>query len=260
MNITPGTTIERGDTVTRQTIFDLVANAVIATVQASDLNTEVLPIVVASSQSDANLQAFPGRIWWDQTEQLGKVYTDMIDGTGCSVWLAFGPDRFDVALLAVEPIPFGAAVQLTGEGRKARLPPLLSDMLAQGSNFIWEVGKVVGFNNDGIASAHSTTPSGSWFACAVDGYVWCWYPVNRGTTGLASDGGLQSFDSLIRQTDITGPSGISNVRGGLVTDPLALTSGDDRTPLLCHSHTRVLGNLVNWQRRLFYGPRIGKPG
>jgi len=119
MNLTPGVTIETTDIVSRQTIYDLVANAGGGTIQAADLAEEV---VVITTQSEAPSDPKPGQCWWDQTEQLMKVFTDVIDNTACSVWLSVGPDRFDVAMLTTEPIPFGAAVMFTGDNRKVRLP------------------------------------------------------------------------------------------------------------------------------------------
>ena len=160
MKLTAGTTISPVDTVTRQTLFDLVANMAHDQIEQTDID-----------QSDGLTATFvsgtppifhrPGQLWWNTTDQLMLVFTDVLEGTGVSLYLAWGPDRFDVACLAAEPIPFGAAVQLYSAkgGRWAGLPPTPHDLTAMGTNAIWETAKVIGFNNN---VSQTTTASGTY--------------------------------------------------------------------------------------------------
>jgi hypothetical protein len=256
MQLVPGVSIESTTQVTRQTIYNLVSNALGGTVNASDLDSSVITL---ATQSDAPALA-PGLVWFDQTDQVLKVFTDVIDGTGCSCWLAFGPDRFEIALLADEPIPFGAAVQLNGENRHAKLPPDPLALTAMTKAFSdWEAAKVVGFNNTGHKSDHATAASGTWFSCAVDGLVWAWYPcnVNNGGNYMSSlgDGG---FDGLINSVvGLTGPSGISNVRGGVMWVNVADVQANAIAFLLYSTYAMTAGQ-DHWARRPFSGPRVMK--
>lgn len=261
MQLTPGTTIERGDSVTRQTIYDLVNNAIGGTVQESDLSQGVLQMVTSS---EAPSSPYPGKPWFDQTDQLFKVYTDILDGTAVSLWLSVGPDRFDTAMIAAEPIPYGAAVQLTGDGRYAKLPPdpISLDQMGKGY-YEWEVAKVVGFNNNGTMLAAETVDSGSWFACAIDGFVRTWHPANK--NDYASFGGLSGHgDSLIvGMTQLTAPSGISMLRGALARDEYHAEIQVNRSAYLVPSWQKIQVDDTTpheyfYPLQQFAGPHIAK--
>jgi hypothetical protein len=261
MRLTAGTSIQLNDTVTRQTMYDLVAQAAHNEITQTDLSNDLVVTFVSGSPP---VTTKPGQLWFDSLDQLMKVFTDEIEGTGCSIYLAFGPDRFDVAMLAAEPIPFGAAVQLVGDGRLAKLPPGPDALTAQSTDWQYEVAKVVGFNQQGDARLHETTPSGAWFACAVEGYVWCWYPVNKNISGvwLASSGGIggSPYDTLvINDASITANSGISLIRGGICRVSGAQPDGVGRKPYLVQCLSALDANNTNWTRRIFYGPRLGRP-
>lgn len=265
-SITPGTVINQGDQVTRQTIFDLVDDAVIGTVESADLD-DSLSLVLSATDTPAN--PAPGTIWFDRAEQLVKVWTDVLDGTGVSLWLTMGPDRFDVAMYATEPVPFGAAVQLTNDGRGCKLPPsgqALVDMSYDEGKF--ETAKVVGFNNTGQEMSATTGESGSWLAVAVDGFCWAWYPFNnlRGAEWRARGDGLFNFDGLISgasfaATDggFTAPNGenIDTARGGLIRVE-ADTIQQGGSPIVAQSvHRVIVDNTKHWRARvIFQGPRL----
>jgi hypothetical protein len=261
MQITPGLTIEPGDTVTRQTIFDLWADAVGGNVQVSDLAEGMEGVFAQTAEPVLR----PGRLWWDETQQLMKFYCDEVDGTGCSLWLAMGPDRFDVPLLAVEPIPFGACVQLTGEGRKAQLPPG-PETSSTHKEWMWQVGRVVAFANSSPESQRNTTASGAWFAAAVDGLVWAWYPVGRQSgAGQAFLASAQGFDTLISSmTDaagtgnLTGPSFVNaaGLRGGLCWRRGAGDIQADGEPHVAASLLQFDVFHSQHARVLFTGPRV----
>lgn len=269
MNLTQGVTINPGDVITRQTIYNLVANAQGGLVGAADLDSTVLTIVSQSSPPTP----VPGLLWWDKTSQLLKLYVDVLDGTGVSVWCAIGPDRFDIPMLAANHLPFGAAVQLLGTGRRAILPPdpITLRAITPTNNQIWENWKVVGFNQGasgqdpgGALSAQSsnaTTASDAWFACAVDGICWSWHPVDRvhQAPRISAGGGSQTWDTLPSQiSGFTGPSGISNIAGALVASDFSNVNNSK-------SHSGVARSLVTaattgsfWNKVIFWGARVGR--
>lgn len=256
MNLTPGVSIERGDIVTRQTIFDLVANAVGGTVNESDLSAGYRSV---QAQSEPPTPA-PGLVWWDMTDQLLKVYVDVIDGTGCSCWAAFGPDRLDTIVYATEPIPYGAAVQPSGDGPRAvKLPPSPLELGNMSwTDTRWEVAKVMGFHNSGVKADADTAASGTWFACAIEGFCWTWHPVSKdvGAGVFLSTKGNPAFDCLISGgSGYTSHSGISDVRGGLVwllNESIANNGG----PALTYSSYRASSDLSQYVRQLFVRGRV----
>lgn len=257
MDLTAGVSINAGDTVTRQTLYDLVALASIGTVDGSDMAAGTMPILSQSLPPD-DAQLTPGLVWWDQTEQLMKVWTDMIDGTGCSVWLAFGPDRFDIAALATEPLPFGAAVQFANHLREVKLPLDPGSLSALGdSNGRLEHCKVIGFQNKTTLSGITapTADSGTWVAVAVQGICWAWYPLYNPSTSYASIG--TGVDSIISSVSgLTGHSGHSNVRGGLyyAGQSIIQTNGPG-VVAYCPHKWGPLPNGDAWAKVIFTGPR-----
>ncbi len=164
MNLTPGTTINSGDTVTRQTLYDLWANAALGTIVTGDLAPGTLPITVASTPTDTPP---PGQVWYDQTQKLWKTWFDEIDYTGCSLWLAWGPDRFDDAFIAAEPMPHGAAFVLDR---------------AMGGRYVrratWTDPGVIGF-----VQTPNTSPSGSWLVGGILGICDAWFPHKPASAG-----------------------------------------------------------------------------
>lgn len=261
MNLTPGVTINAGDQVSRQTIYDLLAHAGGGQVTSSDLSIDCLSVVTQSEPPTP----YPGKLWFDQTDQLLKLYVDVLDGTGVSLWLAIGPDRFDIPMLAGQPIPFGAAVQVAGNGRYTKLPPGPLELQAMSwQKGMWESWKVIGFNNDGIAANANTAASGTWFACAIDGICWIWHPVNKfvsGVSWLASKGQANNWDGLISGiSSISSPSGISDVAGGLVwsgfTAQQAKITGVG-VALSMEAYS-VVAQAKFWSRGIFYGARGGR--
>jgi hypothetical protein len=264
--LTPGVTINSNDIVTRQTIYDLVRLATIGTVQQSDLDSGVLTVV---SQSLAPTPS-PGLLWWNQTEQLMMVYTDMIDNTGASVWLAIGPDRFDVAVYAEEPIPYGAAVVPgnTGGVRAVRLPPHPSEFVATGVTVSrFSSLRVLGLNQEtqhgaGGTLTAPTTPSGTWFRCATVGVARGWAPVFRTFSEFGTDAGTW-VAPISGWSGLSGASGISDVRGGIMnafgTNSDFNTGGIEPQSFFARSIWRVRNEpgtpSGGWGRYLLTGPR-----
>ncbi len=110
MNLTPGTTIESGSVITRQTIYDLWANAEGGQVETTDLAAGVFPMIAGSSAT-GGIQ--PGTVWYDKQEMLWKAWVDVKNDTAVSVWVSFGPDRFDEIFIASEHLPPGSLFVLT---------------------------------------------------------------------------------------------------------------------------------------------------
>lgn len=219
--LTPGVTIERGDVVTRQTIYDLVRLAAIGTVQASDLDASVITILAQSNAPTPQ----PGLVWYDQTQQLQKVWTDVIDGTSCSLWLAFGPDRFDTAFYATEPIPFGAAVvPAPGFVRGIALPrhPTVINALGYTAGR-FENFRVIGFAQNGQhgTTTNATTPSGAWCAVGTAGIVTAWAPLYHSTVNLLGLKKETMCGLLSMWSGLTGASGMTDIRGGVMFEARA---------------------------------------
>lgn len=221
--LTPGVTINSGEVVTRQTIYDLVALAGISgNVASSDLAADVITV---TTQSLPPSNPTPGLVWFDQTEQLLKVWTDVLEGTGVSCWLACGPDAFDVALYATEPIPYGAAVVVAPNLgiRAVGLPTNPGDM-GDATDFSL-IGRFINLQFMAINQSADpllgplnpcTAPSGSWFAGRVYGIASVWAPGSRGTP--PSDLSLEAnylTVFLSGSSGLTNPSGVSELRGAV---------------------------------------------
>lgn len=282
MQLTPGTTINQGDVVSRQTIFDLISNASIdSVVVETDLSSDT-----PTHQSASNPPtAAPGTFWWDKSTQLLRVFHDEVDNTGVSLWLAIGPDSYEVEAIASEPIPFGAACIIDfDQGHKwVKLPPSSSDLVAMGHTAARvEPLKVVGFNqtfddgnfvpdNFGRLSSPVTVASGAWFRLAVAGVVWGWTPFNRsdGGTWLAAGRGVNDVLTIVSGTDFsagaggfTSPRGLTldDARGGLVYDQ-SYSVMQNGAPSFCLNsvhRTVATSTAESYARGIFFCPRMGR--
>ncbi len=229
--ISAGVTIEPGQTVTSQTLFDIWANGTLGTISAAEFDGSAPPIISGTGTTTGQS---PGAILFDGWDQLWKVWVDEIDGTGCSVWLAFGADRTDEAFIAAEPIPSGAAV---------RIDPTMGGRWVRRVSGWLDIG-VVAFNQN-----DSTTPSGAWFPGGTMGIVKAWFPYKSNTTDTGDAG------CLVTQTVVP----ISWAPGGLGGNPGAFNyhSVIYGTPLHAVSPTTTQseGSVV---APIFYtGPRWG---
>jgi hypothetical protein len=263
MQLTPGVTIERGDIVSRQTIYDLVRLAVIGTVQQSDMAGNTLTIV---SQSLPPSTPGPGTLWWDMTSQLAKVWTDMLDGTTVSLWLAIGPDRFDTAVLATEPIPFGAACEAAYGGvRTVKLPPHPTTVNALGYTAgRFENMRVIGFNQSTLHGAGGTltvptAQSGAWLALGIAGIVRIWSPWYHITTGFGVRPSLMA--GLISMYSGTTGASDGDGRGGVMFDARGDGSIVASASFLGHplwdvkNASQPSGFLMDaWGKMTFFGP------
>jgi hypothetical protein len=271
MKLTPGTTINAGDIVTRQTIFDLVDKAAISTVEELDLSSDTNQNV---SATNTPLVPGPGTMWWDKADQVMKVWHDEIQNTAVSLWLAIGPDRFDVEALCAEPIPFGAAVQLdlTAGHKWVKLPPSGSDLVAMGHTAArMEPLNVIGFNNTGQGISPVTGASGAWISVAIAGFVWAWFPFNRndGSIWIATGRAANDVNTLVSGTDfstnsggMTSPRGydLGTGRGGVIYEQAFSATQDNSPSYCCNSvhRVRATDTFENYTRVLFFCPRMGR--
>ncbi len=100
--ITRGTTL--GGTITRQDLWNLIANSQLTDVDVSALSLNAQSrMLTAASEEPATMA--PGQMWWDMSTQLMRVFDHVSD-----LALAVGPDRFEMPVIAGYPINRGMAV------------------------------------------------------------------------------------------------------------------------------------------------------
>lgn len=232
-SITPGQTISAGQVVTRQTLYDLWALGTLGQVASGDIAVGLMPLLSGTGTTVGQL---PGTILFDGRDQLWKVFVDMVDNTGCSLWLAFGPDRFEEACVAAEPIPCGAAVRVdSGQGGR---------WVRRSSG--WGDGGIIGFNQDA-----ETTASGAWLPVGVYGMVRAWFrfkPAGSTETGSSTGAPDQTVVAINWAPGAVGlnPGGNMNVGSFVLGWPMQNVS--------CPT-TQSGGNSV--QLIIFTGPRWG---
>lgn len=189
--------------VTRQTLYDIWANATFSTIQSDDLAPTFQDIVMGSSFSDAPASAVPGELFYHQGEKLLYCYHDYMDvldggtdGTGISLWLAVGPDRFDTACIAAEPIPAGAIVEPWYDRWVKICRPDEANAIGDSQKPI-----PIGANQSGLPQIDlyfgpgETAPSGTWINVGIDGMVRGWFP--RGEDSGATQA-ILNVDGSIR--------------------------------------------------------------
>jgi len=150
--------------ITRQDLYNMWSTAALGTVLQADLAPGVLSIESDTALTNAPSNPEPGQMFWSLLDQLFFAWHDEIDGTGVSLWLAMGPDRFDTACLTSAPVAAGALVKLSGTDKKVEV---------LGVNDA-PVG-AIGCNQAGIPhtfAAGSTAESGAWIPVAIDGIMY----------------------------------------------------------------------------------------
>ena len=165
------------------------SQAVIPPIKNSDLDPAFSDIFRSSSFSDVSASLpnpNPGKLFFNQTSKIMYVWTDSLDvcdtgdKTGVSLWLAVGPDSFETACLAAEPIPAGAVVEPFYDRWVKVFNP-------NGANFgnsgVTNTPAPLGVNQTGIldeyterSSYDDTAASGTWIRVVIDGYGRFWHP------------------------------------------------------------------------------------
>lgn len=171
-------------TVTRQTLLDMWEQGSLGgfTNDDFDFNGDIdLGVALADNWASAPTGPRPGKLFYHQGEQLLYVWTDVLDGTGVSLWLAVGPDVFECACLTKEPVPAGAVVE-----------PWMDRWVQLGApaneaqQAAWYP---IGVNQSGLPepddfySEGDTAASGTWIRVAIDGLPRAWFP--KGDTGVS---------------------------------------------------------------------------
>lgn len=161
--------------VTRQELFDMWTTAQLSGITAADLANELSAINVGTDFSDApeGTDLRPGTLFYHLADNLMFCWFDQIDDTGVSLWLAIGPDRFEVPCLAKEPIPAGAPVEIDYD--KWCGLPTESHQVPLGYNqsgILNSIDVNVPVVRSGVTEfGGETTASGAWFRCAIDGIM-----------------------------------------------------------------------------------------
>lgn len=152
--------------ITRQTLFDMWSSAAFGSVGLADLDSGFSPIVAGSDFSDAPTSPGPGQLFWHRSENVMYCWHDEVDNTGVSLWLAIGPDKFEVAALASTPMPaaFPCAMVYDRWMEITNVPLRCIGMNQSGINDPRTI-------NQGPDYGGETTASGSWFRMGVDGLL-----------------------------------------------------------------------------------------
>lgn len=178
-------------TITRQELADMWADASIPPIQDADLDPSFRSVFVGTNFSDVSVSLpnpEPGKLFWHQQHGMMYVFTDELDvldggtdSTGVSLWLCIGPDSFETACLAAEPIPAGAVVEPWYDRWVKIFQPDAGAFAG-----VTNAPTPLGINQSGIPEDYepqiqygSTAASGTWIRVVIDGYGRIWTPVGH---------------------------------------------------------------------------------
>jgi hypothetical protein len=244
-----------GPIVTRQDLFNAWANASLPTLQEADLGDTFLAAKVGSDFSNAPGSPTPGTMFWHQHRKLCYIWHDEIDNTGVSLWLCIGPDRFECACLAAEPIPAGAVVEAWFD-RWVKVANPESNPDNQAS-----LPKYMGVNQSGLPDPSepwpgTTAESGTWVSVGIDGILTCFFP--KEDTGVSDT----HFGGMLGASYGKPHVGVLNgtqerYRGGLGKRHVTVGSGLGTTegvgivfyPVTCHSGMSFTYAEIKWAGR-----------
>lgn len=261
-------TTDLSGTITRQTLADMWSNASIPPIATSDLDPAFQPVFVGTNFSDASASLpnpNPGHLFWHQQHGLMYVFTDMLDvldtsdATGVSLWLAIGPDSFETACIAAEPIPAGAVVEPYYDRWVKVFRP-------DAGNFAGEtLGPApLGVNQSGILDDYdpqlaygTTAESGAWIRVGIDGYVRIWHPAAQRVGGDPASGVSEAALRItVGTTQINNvgcpPDGSPYLGAGIGNNNNATAAGPYTIGQTIHNVTVPSGYtaaypFINWQ-------------
>jgi len=177
--------IGRTAIVTSTTLYNAWANAT-----PSDLNAGSIvgwsDTSLASKGATAPSNPGPGAIWYDSAAQLWMGFVDAVEGTGVSLWVSIGPDRFDEPMLAAAPIPPRSVVRLVDNRRVTPCPDAWARPFGVSLNDATAAsGTWMGVCVEGITTIQANTlgTSAGWSASATDLTGMKWLGVNHDGTG-----------------------------------------------------------------------------
>jgi hypothetical protein len=150
--------------VNRQDLFDMWTTATVDDFQKADFDDSLLEIGCETSFSDFPASPGPGKLVYHKDDMVFYCFHDEIGGTGVSQWLAWGPDKFEIACIAAEPLPAGALVDLTYD-RWVSLPTAAHQVP------LGVVQSGIDSSRDMNLGSEVTTASGAWCRIGVDGIL-----------------------------------------------------------------------------------------
>lgn len=191
--------------ITRQDLFNMLSTAQVGTIDRDELVPGMATIDVVDYLTNATTSPQPGQFLHCERERRTYCWHDEVEGTGVSLWLAIGPDRFDVACIANSPVPAGAVVQLyhdrwvgmsTGASGHVALQRAIGTCPAGLRTYtLHQTGTVF----EGL----QTQASGAWIPVSIDGIVF----------GITQ--GVVTRDRWIRVQDGTVGRIVQNTSGGV---------------------------------------------
>lgn len=149
--ITRTKTFTDGQDIDREDIADLLEEALVSAIGYSDLAADAQLVTAQSEAPTPNA----GKWWWDMTDKLMKAWNSTY-----SLWLAFGPDRYDV------PVQnwYGATMN---KGWPCTLVAGGGSYRVTGRGGV-EADKSTTF----VGLMQETTASGMWGPMAIMGVMW----------------------------------------------------------------------------------------
>lgn len=179
--------------IDRQDLYNMFANATLGTIGADEVVDGLFAFDVGTDITAATSSPEPGHLFYAKNERVMYCYHDEVDDTGVSLWLAIGPDRFDIAMLADSPVPAGAVVQYKYDrwvGVSTGASAHIANQRAIGT---CAAGMGGDWFTNGVSYDLTTQASGTWIPVSIDGIVWCvtvgnmavdrWVRVSDGTPG-----------------------------------------------------------------------------
>lgn len=198
--LTTGVTLSDGDTVTSQTLHNMIEDATISNIAASDVSGGELCQVQSDAPDPDN-----GHFWWDTNYVTGQVLRVYAAPWNC--WIAVGPDRFSIPMI-------------NGQGQTLRKGALVycsaASTIAAGTGVTLNA---VGFTQD-------TAASGAAVEVAVLGYAFVSYGTAVSTASNVNRAALkgEAFTSV----------GMPAGQVGMYGPAQALISGGDNANHIIH--------------------------
>lgn len=147
-NFVRGTTISSTTTVTAQTLADLIEDCTLANITGADIGGAIFTAV---STSTPNASEFP---FWYNPNPIDPIFR--VFAAPWNIWLAIGPDRFEIPLL-------------NNSGTNC----LLGTQVVVSGASDFTIGSQCSLN--AIGFLQSTTPAGAWGPVATCGIGWALY-------------------------------------------------------------------------------------
>lgn len=154
--ITRGTTL--GGVITRQDLWNLIADSQLAGVDSTALSADAKARIVTTA-TDQPATLVNSQLWWDMREQLLRAFD-----ANTSLALAVGPDRFEMPAKAGYPVNRGMVVCIDGPATYSLHGNVVGIPVVRPP-----ANSVDGIHALGIASASAA--SGAYFPVAYHGIV-----------------------------------------------------------------------------------------